>query len=301
MSSANGTKMALSERWIDADQAEFREKFNRVSFAVSHNLSGHPLFQLPALMDLAERTLKTRPRELYYDAGDIRVDQRWDSVPEKPFSPQEALRRIENCGAWFIFRSAQHDPEYKIFLDRGVAELKEMIGDNIQSKIMVEDIILFVTSPKRVTSYHIDRECNFLLQIRGEKTMHVFDREDREVLTEVEIERFWSVDHNAAVYKPHLQDHAKSYRMGPGAGVHIPVNCPHWLENDDNVSVSLSVNFQLKDTLRANHYRANYLLRKIGLNPTPPGKSPALDAVKSYAVMPAVWAKKTYKRLAPWR
>lgn len=296
MTSTANLAPAVSDRWIEADRDQFRQKFDRVSFEVAHHLSAHPLLQLPALMQLADRTLKRAPRELYYDMGNIQVGQRWDSVPQRQFSPQEALQRIENCGAWFIFRSAQHDPEYKLFLDRGLAELKELIGAGIESQIMIEDIIVFVTSPKRISSYHIDRECNFLLQIQGTKTIHIFDREDREVLPETEIERFWSVDRNAAVYRPHLQHRAASYRLRPGNGVHIPVNCPHWVQNDDNVSVSLSVNFQFKDRRRANPYRANFLLRKMGLNPTPPGRSPALDSVKATAVAPLVWAKKTYKR-----
>ena len=289
------SELDVSDRWIAAESEQFREQFNRRSFEVSHYLASHPLFQLPALMELADRTLKIRPHDLHYDAGDVRVDQRWDEIAKSPFSAQEALQRVEICGAWFVFKSAQRDPEYRVFLDRGLAELKAHMGPGIDSQIMVEDIIIFVTSPKRVTTYHIDRECNFLLQIRGAKTLHVFDREDREVLSEEEIERFWAADFNAAVYKQHLQHRAKSYRLVPGMGVHIPVNCPHWVENEDNVSVSLSVNFQFKDKLRANVYRANFLLRKLGLCPTPPGKSPILDTVKSYAVVPVVWAKKTYK------
>lgn len=280
----------LTEHWIHTDPTEFAEKFNRRSFQVTHHLATHPLFQLPKLMELAERTLKTRPKDLYYDTGDVRIEQRWEDVPKSGFSPVEAIHRIENAGAWFIFRSAQRDPEYRIFLDRGLAELKAEMGPDIENKIRVEDIIIFVTSPKRVSSYHIDRECNFLLQIRGNKTLHVFDREDRDVLPEEEIERFWTVDNNAARYKPELQSRAASYRLVPGNGVHIPVNCPHWLQNDDNVSVSLSVNFQFKDTLRANAYRANYFLRKLGVHPQPPGKSSSLDNAKAVAVTPAVWA-----------
>src|SRR5260370_9117037 len=256
-----------ADRWIFADPEEFRTKFNRQSFEVSHSLATHPHFQLPELMQLAERTLRTRPKDLHYDAGNVRVDQRWDEIPAAPFSAQEALQRVENCGAWFVFSSAQRDPEYRLFLDRGLAEIKTHIGPGIDSQLMVEDIIIFVTSPKRVTTYHIHRQFNFLLQIRGTKTLHVFDREDREVLSEEEIEQFWSTDFNAAVYKPHLQHRAHSYKLRPGTGVHIPVNCPHWVENDDNVSVSLSVNFQFKDLLRANIYRANFLLRKLGLHP----------------------------------
>ncbi|HUY12933.1 MAG TPA: transcriptional regulator [Terriglobia bacterium] len=294
ISNSNLTK---SDRWIVADPEQFREKFNEKSFEVSHYLATHPLFQLPKLMELADRTLKTRPRDLHYDAGNVRVDQRWDEIAKSPFSAQEALQRVENCGAWFVFSSAQRDSEYRVLLDRGLAEIKALSGPEIDSQIMVEDIIIFVTSPKRITTYHIDRECNFLLQIRGTKTLHVFDREDREVLPEEELEKFWAADFNAAVYKPHLQHRATSYKLRPGMGVHIPVNCPHWVENDDNVSISLSVNFQFKDPLRANAYRANFLLRKLGVHPTPPGQSPVLDTVKSYTIMPVVWAKKTCKRM----
>ena len=172
-----------------------------------------------------------------------------------------------------------------------------MIGEDLERKIMVEDIIIFVTSPKRKTPYHIDRECNFLLQVRGEKTIHVFDQNDREILSEEELERFWSVDSSSADYKAQLQSRAKSYVMRPGTGVHIPVNAPHWLENHNNVSISLSVNFQFNDSLKANAYRANYLLRRLGMRPKPPGESSLLDSVKSVAVTPGVWATKTYKKI----
>jgi hypothetical protein len=296
MATATLSKTHAADRWIVVEPFEFQEKFNRKSFEVAHHLSSHPLFQLSKLLELAERTLTNRPGDIYYNAGDIRVEQRWDEVPDAPFSAREALQRIENCGAWIIFRAAHRDPEYRILLDRGMAEIKSFLSSGMKSQIMEEDIIIFVTSPKRVTTYHIDRECNFLLQIRGTKTLHIFDRDDREVLSEQEIERFWSKDFNAAVYKPHLQNRAASYTLAPGMGAHIPVNCPHWVENHDNVSVSLSVNFQFKDTARANAYRANFLLRKLGLNPTPPGRSHALDVMKSYGIVPLVWTKRAIKR-----
>ncbi len=290
--------MSDAAPWLVMDPGELQQKFNQRSFEIAHHLSSHPLLQLPELMELAERTLRTRPGDLHYDAGSIRVEQRWDEIPTAPFSPQVALERIENCGAWVLFRSVQRDAEYRVLLDRGLAEIKSYLGPAIDSQIFVEDILIFVASPKRVTTYHIDRECNFLLHIRGTKTIHIFDREDREVLPEEELERFWSVDFNAATYKPQLQHRASSYKLAPGVGVHIPVNCPHWIQNDDNVSISLSLNFQLKEHLRANVYRANFLLRQLGLHPTPPGVAPVLDAVKAYSVLPAVWAKKAYRRLA---
>jgi hypothetical protein len=117
----------------------------------------------------------------------------------------------------------------------------------------MEEVIVFVTSPSRVTPYHIVRNVNFLLQVRGSKTIHVFDRYDRDVITAEELERNWTV-------------------------------------NDDDVSVSLSVNFQYEDRCLGSIHRANYFLRRAGLTPTPPGVSPANDRAKTRLAPPLVRA-----------
>jgi hypothetical protein len=279
-------------RWIIADPKAAREKFNRNSFEVAHCLSSHPLFQLQRLLELAERTANSRPDDLYFDMGDVRPGQRWDQIPGARFSAVEAMRQLESSGAWFIFRHTQRDPQYKQLFDRGLREIKEIAGDGVDSLIRQQDIIIFVTSPRRVTPYHMDRECNFLLQISGTKTVHVFDRDDRDILPDEEIERFWAIDNNAPVFRPEYQDRAISYKMMPGTGVHIPVNFPHWVQNDDNISVSLSVNFQFLDSMRANIYRSNYYLRKLGVRPSPPGQHRTRDGAKSFAMSCALAARR---------
>jgi hypothetical protein len=273
---------ALPEKWIDADPSEFREKFEQKCFEVSHHLTQHPLFQLPELMGLAERTLKTRPLDIYYDMGDVAPGQKWKDS-NHAFSPLDALQQLEDADAWFIFKSSQRDPAYAELYRHAIAEIKDYVGGDIESKILKEDIIIFATSPKRVTAYHIDRECNFILQIHGEKDLYVFDRDDRQILPEVEIERFWALDNNAPNYRAELQHRALQYRLAPGNGLHVPVNCPHWLRNGDNISVTLSVNFQFIDSMRADIYRANHYLRKLGIKPRPPGENAALDRTKAMA------------------
>ena len=260
-----------------------------------HNLVNHPLFTLPRLLELAKTTRRDRPGDLYYDAGpDVRPDQRWDQMGPKPFVVEEALHRIETCGAWVTLHQAQQDPEYGEVFDDCMGEFERLTGVDFTKVMRVEDALIFVTSPRRVTPYHIDRECNFLLQIRGEKNLYVFDRDDREVLPPNEVERFWAIDNNAAVYKPQFQNRATTYRLRPGNGVHIPVNNPHWVQNDDNVSISLSVNFTYQDWERANVHRANFLLRKFGISPRPPQQSPFVDRVKTAVIastyMPAFYA-----------
>ena len=284
----------LPDKWIDVDSSVFRERFERKSFDVSHHLASHPRFQLPQLMELTERTLRTRPSDLYYDMGDVAPGQKWKDT-NHAFSPLDALGQLEDSNAWFILRDAQKDPAYTELYRHAIAEVKDMIGGGIESKIRNEEIIIFITSPKRVTAYHIDRECNFILQIHGEKDLYVFDREDRQVLPEAEIEQFWTIDNNAPNYRPELQDRSRLYRLAPGNGVHVPVNCPHWLKNDDNISVTLSVNFQFVDSIRADIYRANYYLRRLGINPNPPGQSAVRDRAKAMAYSTASAARQAIK------
>jgi hypothetical protein len=285
---AISSREVSSGRWIESDPDEFRQKFNERSFAVRHHLSSHPLFQIDELMALAKRTRDNNPTRLYYDAGNVKVDQRWDSIPKVGFSIEDAMQRIEDCGAWIVIKHAQEDPAYRILLDKGLAELTSLAGDDLEPLIKQRDIIIFITSPKRITTYHIDRECNWILQIHGTKTLHVFDQNDRDVLPVTEVERFWAVDNNAPKYKPEFQDRAISYKLAPGIGVHVPVNAPHWVENDNNVSVTLSVNFQFKDTIRANVHRVNYFLRRLGMNPSAPGAGPVRDGLKNTFMIGAV-------------
>jgi len=289
-----------ADRKLIEENEEFRTKFDQHSFAFQHRLAGHPAFSLDRLMALAEETQSTRSADLYYDSGTIDVNQRWDRTPRPEFSARDAIERIEHCGAWIVLKRADKNAGYAALLKECMAELKELTSLNLDGVMKVQEVILFITSPKRVSTYHIDRECSLLLQIQGDKHISIFDRNDREVLSEEEIERFWTVDHNAPRYKPELQDHATVYEMKPGNGVHIPVNAPHWVQNGDNISVSLNVNFQYRDAMRANLYRLNYLLRKAGMRPTPPGTSAAKDKVKSLAVLPAVWARNISRGRKPW-
>jgi hypothetical protein len=276
---------------FDSANPGFRENFDELPFAFSHCFTQtHPLFQLPRLRKLLDNP-QTRPG-VYFDAGEIRVDQRWDSIPERKITMEEAFDRIDHAGAWMIFRRVHHDPDYNALLEECLDEVRRLSGRKIDEDKKSQEAMIFVTSPNRVTSYHIDRECNFLMQVSGTKTINVFDRNDRDVVPEQELETFWSKDNNAGVYKPQFQDRAFVFEMKPGIGVHIPVNSPHWLKNGNNVSISLSISYQYKDTNRKFVYQANYYLRKLGLHPTPPGQSPLLDTTKKTAVEVGLKGKK---------
>ncbi|HLW72177.1 MAG TPA: cupin-like domain-containing protein [Candidatus Binataceae bacterium] len=269
-------------RCLEFDPRIFRDCFDREPFAVHHHLAGNALFTLERLAALA-RFIEAQPNQVYADAGVADLNQRWDESAHPATSLAQTVEQIVGNDTWIILRPLELDREYRLLLNRCLDELRAGIGGDWGRPVWRENSIVFLTSPRRLSTYHIDRECNFILQLQGEKTLYVFDRNDREVLPETELERYWAVDSNAARYKPQYQDRARVFRLRPGDGVHVPVNCPHWVQNDDNVSITLSINFQFHDSDRANKYRANYYLRKLGINPAPPGRYPRRDAVKAFA------------------
>ena len=100
---------------FDSGNPGFREDFDEKPFEFSHCFTAdHPLFQLSRLRKLIENPV-TRPG-VYFDAGDIRVGQRWDSVPERKQTLEETFDRIDNAGAWILMKRVQHDPDYNQLL-----------------------------------------------------------------------------------------------------------------------------------------------------------------------------------------
>jgi hypothetical protein len=273
----NEAPVSLPGAFLSARRSSPLEgKFDRMPFIIEHSLHLNPLFRVPALIDLSQRLKKN----VYFDTGDVGIDDRWDTL-RRDQTAEEALADLENGKTWLVVKYAHQAPEYARVLDQCLAEAEKLVGVPFRKDIRNEEMIIFVTSPRRIATYHIDRECSFLLQIQGEKTIHIFDRDDRELLPEEEVETFWTIDNNAPRYRPEYQDRAQSYVLKPGEAVHIPVNFPHWVENHDNVSVSVNINVQFKDAVRADIYRANYFLRRMGLSPTPPARSPIADRAKA--------------------
>jgi hypothetical protein len=278
------------EPLLRIDPVQFADKFNKRHFLVEHHLQGHPLFEIPRLLELAKEVADKWPDDLYYDSGVTNVGARWEM--NTAFPVDEAIHNIESCGAWVDLKSAERNPEYGEVLDSCISDLLQVSRGQLKKKMRRTQMAIFITSPNRLSTYHIDSECNFLLQIRGRKEISVFNRYDREVLPEEEIERSWAADTNAAIYKPELQSHAEVVTLAPGIGVHIPVNAPHWVQNGSDISVSVAILYHWWNSAYANVYAANYLLRKkFHMTPTPPFRSKVLDAIKQPMGAAFLWAR----------
>src|SRR5262249_10275454 len=118
----------------------------------------------------------------------------------------------------------------------------------------------------------------------GDKTVHLFDGTDRSLLSEEELERFFGGGHRNLAFKDEYQAKAMTFRLRPGDGLHFPVAFPHWVKNEDAVSVSFSITFRTPASeRRCVVHQANAALRRWGLTPAPAGRAPWRDAVKYQA------------------
>jgi hypothetical protein len=142
---------------------------------------------------------------------------------------------------------------------------------------------IFISSPGSVTPFHMDPEHNFLLQIRGQKQISVWNSGDRSVLSEVALEKYFSDADRQIVFKEEYQPKATVFDLTPGTGLHFPVVAPHWVLNGGEVSVSFSITFHTPASERRRVvYCANADLRGKGLDPSPPGASAFRDLAKYY-------------------
>lgn len=261
-----------------ASRAVFGSKFDKQPFQFCHQLHEHPLLGFPALKKLAEKIASAeKPRGFFRLSGD-KLDNQW-GTPEFQKALNEAFANIDQSKMRMKLSHVNTEPEYAGLLAACTRELSRLTGVDLAHSYRNPLATLFITSPNEVTPFHVDSEANFLLQIYGTKVMYVFDHSDRELLAWSELENYWHGDGHIKL-RDGFQSRATAFELHPGLGVHNPVHFPHWVQNGPSPSVSLSLAFSRRvdpsDVLHVNH-----LLRKLGLDPTPPGQKKHLDAAKS--------------------
>lgn len=277
------TVAVVSSRYFPYDSPSretFQTAFDRRPFPFFHSVHESDLFSWAVLSRLATRA-ETKSGGYYFETGTTAPGEKWRGVPDGK-SLLDVLDNIGESNSLIMLKRVQEYPEYAAFLKVCIDELNRLCGVDLRRSYRDPVMTILITSPGRVTPYHIDGEANFLLQIQGSKTVHIFNGNDTEVLTDIELEKFWSGDDTKSPqYREHLQGRAWQFELSPGTGVSNPVTFPHWVKNGSSVSVSLSMNFKRDVDTTANAYRINNALRKAGLHPRRPGRSPMLDGIKS--------------------
>jgi hypothetical protein len=229
------------------------------------------------------------------------VSDPWSRGTNTTSSLLDVIENIGSNDSLILLKHVQNDEILGPSVTQVIQQIVSIVGTRFREDYLVGRATLLIASPGRITSYHMDGDTNFLFQIRGHKVLHVFDHTDRTLLTAVELGQFFDGNINAARYRPHRQKDAISYELQPGSAVHIPFTAPHWAQNRSDVSIALSINFDLRSTARvARIHRVNHHLRKLGVAPSNPGTAPWSDRLKVlasfslHAVKPAYTAGKHY-------
>jgi hypothetical protein len=272
---------AATVHWATREPVEVcRRALHREPFRATHPLAAHPLFTIDALMRLA-REVSKRKGDLYFDAGDVSIDDKWGKIPVPDRPVTDVIERIESAGAWIVMKHVELNPAYAAVLADWAAFVRDVAGPSGAHLLRKPEMLVFITSPNRVTPFHFDAEVNFLVQIAGSKDLWVCDPNDRTVTTEEELEVYYAGDIAAGHYKPRVDIEAQHFQLDPGDAVHIPTHGAHWVKNHDNISISLSLNFEFPAWYRADIYRANHYLRRLGVTPRGPGCSVLSDRAKA--------------------
>ena len=264
---------------VNVADARFKDSFNRDAFVFEHSLHQHPLYDLDSLVGLARRL---GPNSAHWSTRPIGVADGWEDRREQEKSLEKAVQEVEHANTLVVLKNIENDPVFGPVVKEALAGFAARVGPRLKDDMVHGRATLLVSSPRRITGYHIDAEANFLLQLRGNKTVYVFDGSDRSVVPDTELEAFYTGDLNGARYRQDQQDSAQAIDFRPGAGVHVPVEWPHWVQNGSGISVSISINYDLRSNARrARVFRMNRKLRKVGISPASPGSSAWRDNGKA--------------------
>jgi len=277
---------------LKIDSTLLRTNLNTRPFTINHRLETHPLFELPRLIELA---CKLPESDVEFSSGNVPIELDPSQTPRTGLSIEETLRRIDTCGAWMVLKWVERDREYGALLNECLDEVMRS-SEAVAPGMKRRSGFIFVSSPGSVTPFHFDQEYNFLMQIRGQKTVHVFPRS---IISEEEVEARFAVSHRNLRFQESFQKTAATFDLQPGYGLHIPIAAPHWVQNGNGVSVSFSVTFHTPASERRSAlHRVNSHIRRIGLTPAAVGQSDLRDGAKYLAFQGLRYAARPLKLLA---
>jgi len=248
---------------------------------LTHRLTAHPLLDLEALVSLATAL---PPEAVEYNPGRLPIGIAPEDVPAPELGVAETIRTIEQAGAWMALKRIESHPDYARLLDGILDELAPVVTPRTGAMLRREGFI-FISSPGSVTPFHFDPEHNILLQVRGTKTMTLFPGDDEALFDPQVHEAFHLGEHHRNLpWQERYAAQGQPITIAPGDAIHVPVKAPHWVQNHDAVSISLSVTWRSEWSFAEADARAmNRVLRRAGMAPRSPAPWPARNLAKSLA------------------
>ena len=244
-----------------------------------HRLMEHPLLQSEQLVELGKRVRGTK---LWYAfSSDVTAGTDFDDASNLfPTSRTavESLKDIGSAKAWVLLRHIQADPLYRELVNEVINPMQPMI-ERKDPGLYYRAGWIFSASPNTATPFHIDRSHVFLLQVRGTKTVYVWDADDRQVCSDRARDCFhMRHDLSRTLWQEEFRKRAHVFRLSPGMGVYMPLTSPHMVETSDESSTTISFTYNTDATRRhAKVHVMREMLCKLGMNPPDLGENQVFD------------------------
>ncbi|MFY7746194.1 MAG: cupin-like domain-containing protein, partial [Erythrobacter sp.] len=207
-------------------RARFAAHYPEKAHILGHNLTSHPLLEIEALAQLAE---KLPIRSVEYNRGDLPI-----GVDGKPGSNgmtiAETIRKVAEAESWAVLKNIEQVPAYEDLLLGLLEEIRPEI-EAATGAMLTPQGFIFVSSPNSVTPYHFDPEHNILLQIRGTKVMTQFPAGDTRFVPDEAHETYHSGGPRELRWDDSFLSHGTEFPLSPGDGLFVPVMAPHFVKN----------------------------------------------------------------------
>ncbi len=231
---------------------EYAGKFGNEAILLHHRLSESGLFDHDVLADVIE----SYPRECYNltTMGYDPLNPVWREGVIEDVSGKSVIEAIKTGRMWLNLRMIETvDSRYKKLLDDIFAEFEENVPEFATYK---RKMGILISSPKVQVFYHMDVPGQSLWQLEGKKRVYVYpnhapylkpENQERVVLGETEEE---------IPFDPGFDKDALVYDLLPGEMVNWPLNCPHRVQNEDCLNISVTTEHWTNDI--RNSYAMNY-------------------------------------------
>ena len=275
-----------------SDTAEFCRNYPddgaRLQLAVQSEL-----FSSRRLIELAQ-TLDEHLVE--FNPGDLPIAVAPNNIPHSDLSAAEIIESIGTNNSWMTLRNIEHDLAFERLMRQIIDVLKPDIEERSGPIIQCEGF-LFISSPGAVTPFHFDEEHNVLIQLRGRKRVALFSQHDRDLASQIDLERFHSGGHRNLALPKNLENRGDEIALEPGAALYIPPLAPHWVSvTGTEPSLSLSVTWRSHASRRMCYlHQINHELRKRGANPRFPGTARLIDQLKIWCASGANRLKSLFR------
>ncbi len=250
--------------------------WGNVPLRLRHRLHQHELFSRPALAELIEAAPKSN--YMLIETGRPNERKLWREGELGDLSGAAVIEAIANGRIWLnLLRVNEIDPRYGKLLDDIFAELEDHVP-GLKTFKRINGVL--ISSPRAQVYYHFDTAGQTLWQIHGSKRVYLYPPAPP-FLTPESLENVILYNNETGIkYEPWYEDYATCMALKPGDMAQWPLNMPHRIENDDELSVSMTIEYFTADIRRRMFVNgANGILReKLKLSPTRNVSGPAFWA-----------------------